>query len=76
MQRLHLFLAVVEAQCQVRIHRGALPLSQEEFDQLLRGMRAAGATVAAEEARASREALMTAGYLSPPPRWKRARRAS
>ena len=74
MQRLHLFLSVVEAQCQIRIHRGTLPLTNEEFEQLLRAIRAIDDPDVADEALALRKSLVEAGYLTVPPRPRRARR--
>ncbi len=74
MQRLHLFLSAVEAQCQIRIHRGTLPLTNDEFEQLLRAIRATDDPEVADEALAMRKSLIDAGYLTVPPRPRRPRR--
>ena len=74
MQRLHLFLLAVEAQCQIRIHRGTLPLTNDEFEQLLRAIRATDDPAVADEALAMRKSLIEAGYLTVPPRPRRPRR--
>ena len=68
MQRLHLFLSAVEAQCQIRIHRGTLPLTNDEFEQLLRAIRTVDDTDLADQALAMRKSLVEAGYLTVPPR--------
>jgi len=74
MQRLHLFLSAVEAQCQIRIHRGTLPLTNDEFEQLLRAIRATDDPEVADEALAMRKSLIDAGHLTVPPRPRRPRR--
>ncbi len=74
MQRLHLFLSAVEAQCQIRIHRGTLPFTNDEFEQLLRAIRATDDPEVADEALAMRKSLIDAGYLTVPPRQRRPRR--
>ncbi len=74
MQRLHLFLSAVEAQCQIRIHRGTLPLTNDEFEQLLRAIRATDDPAVADEALTMRKSLIEAGYLTVPPRPRKPRR--
>lgn len=68
MQRLHLFLSIVEAQLQARIHRGTLPLTNEEFDHLLRAIRAIDDAEQANEALSLRKSLVESGYITVPPR--------
>ncbi|HEX2172293.1 MAG TPA: hypothetical protein VHL09_07605 [Dehalococcoidia bacterium] len=74
MQRLHVCLSIVEAQTQIRIHRGTLPLTNEEFEQLLRAIRVVDNAEQADEALELRRSLIEAGYIAVPPRQRRARR--
>ena len=74
MQRLHLYLSIVEAQTQIRIHRGTLPLTNEEFDQLLRAIRAVDDPEFADDALRLRKSLVESGYLTVPPRLTKGRR--
>lgn len=74
MQRLHLYLSIVEAQTRIRIHRGTLPLTNEEFEQLLRAIRVIDDADQADEALELRRSLIESGYISVPPRQRRARR--
>lgn len=74
MQRVHLFLSVVEAECQIRIHRGTLPLTNEEFENLVQAIRAIDGPEDAETALQQRKSLAEAGYIQIPPRARRSRR--
>lgn len=74
LQRLHLYLAIVEAQCQIRIHRGTLPLTNEEFDLLLRAIRTLDDAETAEAALALRKSLVETGDITVPPRLVKSRR--
>lgn len=76
MQRLHLYLTIIEAECSIRIHRGTLPLTNEEFEQLLRGIRAVDGVEEADRALELRKSLVDAGYIRVPPRVRKGRRVA
>lgn len=76
MQRLHLYLTIVEAECSIRVHRGTLPLTSEEFEQLLRGIRAIDGAEEADRALELRKSLVEAGFIRVPPRARKGRRVA